>query len=418
MSEWLRKKLMQRVVQTVLSPFELTNVKCVTRISELPFEKEIGFIVFATSDTLEHGFSRKIFLNNVGGHTNIVYFTTREPKNSLAEQLRVDNTHRDLQLVERYREPLSDQELLEYRRRKELERINESTIADEGEDDDNLEEIEKIVSVQMLKRGFQFAASRRSTLTDYGADIDKKEYAKGVTHAALIDEKVVQAIPLAPTIKSVIEEPEEVPTKLIERERVFGFKATSLYFDFDARTNFFTMKGFLQKCSPAHIIVIGGTLKSTMNLQDVIKQNMKGIVSTPSVLENVFLTLDQLSMKIGLSRALYTRLDFRKVDEFSEISYIDAVLANDDISGLVSARPVEASSAHRANFVGKISIPDLRDKVVEHGMKAVTGQAKLVCGRRKVEVRQVGENTLAMDGVMCADFIRVRNIIQEMLPMV
>ena len=48
----------------------------------------------------------------------------------------------------------------------------------------------------------------------------------------------------------------------------------------------------------------------------------------------------------------------------------------------------------------------------------VTGEGELICGSRKVKVRQVSEDTLSIDGEMCVDFIKVRNLIQNLLPMV
>lgn len=423
MSEWLASKLTEMVVDTNESPFDLAYVKCINSIEELP-RPESPFVVLATSDTLEHGFSRKIFLNFVGETAaDLVYFTTHEPKNSLAEQLRRDNTHRELHLIKKYRKLLEGQELLEYRRNKEMERSSELIVdsfsdSDESEDDEIQENDARPAPTVQIKSKFQFTSAKKAPVTDYGAHIEHADYAKGVQHAALIEEKQATSILQSQPQRSIIEEPEDIPSKIITQEHHMTFRALSMYYDFEARTNFFSMQSFLKKCSPSHIIIIGGTLENTMKLHDVIKDNMNNVtISTPSVMESVYLSQDQTSMKIGLSRALYTRLEFKKFDEFSEIAYIDANLATDDITGMLQAKLIETSRPHHANFVGKIDMPSIRTKLIEAGIKT-TGQGKLVCGSRKVEIRQVGENSLAIDGVMCADFIKVRNIIQNLLTMV
>jgi hypothetical protein len=61
-------------------------------------------------------------------------------------------------------------------------------------------------------------------------------------------------------------------------------------------------------------------------------------------------------------------------------------------------------------------MPLLKDRLTERGMKTVF-QNGLIVGARKIEVRQTGDNTISVEGVMCADFVKIRNIIQEMFAM-
>jgi Cft2 family RNA processing exonuclease len=417
MSEWLHERLTQHVLQTTQACFELPKVNCIVDVNDLP---QGGYVVLATSDTLGHGFSRRIFLANCSKASQVVYFTTRQPKGSLAEALRADNTHRDLALVETYREPLSGEELLAFRQAREMERLREAIVdrfsdSDESDDADQ-PEAEKPAAALPLRSRFQFAAPRRPVLTDYGAHIEHADYAKGAQHAALVDEKSAAAINQPVVVRSIIEEPEDVPSKYCRNELDFAFRATALYFDFEARTKFFQLKSLLQKYSPPHIVIIGANHESTMMLHDVIKDNIKSIVSTPSIGENVFLTLDQSTLKIGLSRALYNRLDFRKIDDFSEVAYIEAVLVPDDVVGR-SAKPRDGVVPHHASFIGHISMPDLVNRFNERGLKTVL-QNGIFVGARQIEVRQTGDNTISVEGVMCADFVKVRNIIQEMFAMV
>jgi cleavage and polyadenylation specificity factor subunit 2 len=418
LAEWLNESVKKMVLETTLSPFDLEKVEYISEMSDLP---QGGVVVLATSDSLEHGFSRKIFLQSASRPNQLVFFTTRQPRGSLAESLRTDNTHRDIELLEQYREPLTGAELLQFRQMRDLERAGEATIdrfssSDEPSDYEGPEEPDKVVVPQTLKNRFQFASQRRQSPTDYGSSIDHSEYAKGIQHAALVDEQTAQQILAPVVIRSIVEEPEDVPSKFVQNKLVFQFRATCDYFDFEARTNFFQLKALLQKYSPQHIIIIGAGHEPTMQLHDIIKDCMKTIVSTPGVGENVYLTPGQSAMKIGLSRALYNRLDFKKVNDFNEVAFLDAVLAADDMGGR-SARPVEHALPHHANFIGKISMPALRDLLTERGM-TTTFKGGIFVGARKIEVRQVGENTIAVEGPMCADFIKIRNIIQEMLPMV
>lgn len=428
MSEWLSHKLEASAVETIEAQFELKHVKCIRDISEIT-NFQTSMIIFATSDTLERGNSRKIFLKYVGGQRgNGVYFTSREPKGSLAEKLRMDNTHRVITLTERYRCPLVGDELLEYKRQKEMERVNEAVIAssdsdsdvdvdDESDDDKNTN-----ISVNTfnLMSKFQFHPLPVQQITDYGVAIQVADYTKGIQHAALIDENSLTAIGLNQTTdKSLIEEPEDYPCKFIENTIDFNFNASSMFYDFEARTDFFKLKDIIKKAPPSHIVIIGGSLESTMKLHDVLQDNLGNLstIFTPNILETVHLSQDTSSMNINISRALYSSLEFKKYDEHNEVAYIDALLATDEISGIISAKPIEVSTPHHACFVGKIDMPLIREKLMQGGMK-VTGEGELICGSRKVKVRQVSEDTLSIIGEMCVDFIKVRNLIQSLLPMV
>ncbi|KAH0787055.1 cleavage and polyadenylation specificity factor subunit 2 [Histomonas meleagridis] len=427
MSEWLSKDLVEKAVSTIEAQFELKCVKCVTDINEIQIQGPM--VIVTTSDTLERGNSRKIFLKFVGNQPqNAVCFITHEPKNSLAENLRLDNTHRTLQLVERYREPLEGDELLEYKRKKEMER-NEAVIeaaSDSDQDDDDEssdDDIRSVVSVNQLnlKSKFQFNLPFVPKITDYGVEIDHQEYAKGIGQRAIINEKSATAKGLQqPVYYAVMEEPEDVPCKFIEKSIDFNYRASSidLQYCFEARTDFFTLQGYIKKASPSHVIIIGGTIEATMKLNDVLMDTLGNTtVLTPNEMETVYLSQDSSSMKINISRALYNRLDFKKYDEHNQVAYIDALLSTDDISGITSAKPVEVSKPHHANFIGKIDMPVIREKLIQMEMK-VSGEGELICGTRKIKVRQVSEDRLSIDGEMCVDFIKIRNLVQSLLPMV
>ena len=420
MSEWMSTKLVEEVVDTNKTPFELKFVERIKSMNDLP-PQGVPCVILATTDALEHGFARKIFLQYGSSEQTVVYLTARQPKWTLSDMLAENETHREIDLVERFKEPLTGDELHEYQKRKESERllhetVNEMSYSDEAEDDEGPEEgPEKPVVVKSV---FQFHMKKKAPLSDYGAEIDQAEYAKGHSHAVVADEETVMKSTQLTNKGSQLQEPDDIPSKIIKRETRFNFRATRLIFNFEARSDFFQIKGFLQKCSPAHIIIIGGPQDVTKKLQNIVKDYLsKTKISTPSIGENVILTLDQSCMKIGLSRALCNGLDFKKVDENSEVAYVSAVLTNDDIAGMVSAKPIETDAAHHANFVGKIDMPKLRERLTESGIK-VKAEGRLICGPYRVEIRQVKENELSVDGPMCVDFIKIRSIIQEMLVMV
>ena len=416
LTEWLNKDITEKFLSNIESSFNLKHVRFINDISQIQNIGRDPCVILATSDSLERGFSRQLFTKYVGDSKNLIFFTTKQPKGTLAEKLISNNTHRDLKLIIKYKEPLTGQELADYKQR-EAEAINQTikfSESDEEGDSDNNDE--GSVYQLTIKSRFQFKIPKKSPITDYGAHIEAVDYAKGVIHSVFLTEKEAAAV-VAPINRSILEEPEEVPSKLINKEIVFPFKATSRFYSFDARNSFTTLLQTLKKALPSHVIIIGSTLESTMKLHDVIKDNIITNVSTPSVGDNVHLTQDQSSMKIGLSRALYTRLDFKKYDDHNEVAYIDATLAKDDISGLISAKPVEVSQSHRAHFIGKIDLAELQNRIEKAGIR-IKLKNGIYCGINKVLVRQVNESTLSIEGPMCADFIRIRNIIQDMLPMI
>lgn len=414
-TDWLNSDLKKKFTETLEKPFELPRIRCIKKIEDIEGLGQQPCIILATSDTLERGFSRQLFIDTIGRSSNLIFFTTAEPKNSLAEQLRVDNTHRQFTLIERHREELQGVELIEYNAKKDAEQAIHSSESDESDSDDH-QEVSSITQATIRSK-FQFSMKKKSSVTDYGVEVEAADYAHGVEHAALLSEAMAAQITAANEI-SVLQEPELPPSKYEEKEISFFFDATSQFYSFEARSNFFTLQQFLMKASPSHVIIIGGSPESTMTFHKVITDELRQtIVSTPSVMEQVYLTRDQASMRIGISRALYHRLDFKKIDDHNEVAYIDANLTTDDISGTVSAKPVDHLQPHLAQFVGKIELPLLRDRLTQANIKN-TGMGSLICGPWKIEVKQISEKIISVEGIMCPDFIKIRNIIQDMLPMV
>ena len=66
-------------MNSIEAPFDLKYVHCITDISEIPSLNSEPCVILATSDTLERGFSRKLFLKYIGNSTNLIIFTTKEP---------------------------------------------------------------------------------------------------------------------------------------------------------------------------------------------------------------------------------------------------------------------------------------------------------------------------------------------------
>lgn len=81
-------------------------------------------------------------------------------------------------------------------------------------------------------------------MTDYGAHIEHSDYAKDVQHAALIEEKQAISILQSRPQRSIIEEPDYFPSKMISVEHHKTFKASSTYYDFEHTQMSFLCKAF------------------------------------------------------------------------------------------------------------------------------------------------------------------------------
>jgi len=421
-SEFLSQEKRERVTAENASPFKLTHITPITTFAELPIDTSLSYVVVASTDTLEHGFSRRVFYE-VATRENLILITQREPRNSIAESLRTDNTHRSFEVLVKKREPLTGKEKDDYYQNQALQQdvLDISSVfgnASDSEDASDTEaQKEKITQVSQvsIQQGFQFKYRPPKRVTDFGTDINIEDYAKGVESATIMkNTALLQSIS---TNQRVLQEPKFEPSKFIAEKTSVHCKATALFFDFEGRQRFSALRHYIQKAEPSNVIIIGSEQSTTGKLKDMIRGSVKSRIFTPAINEKISLQRDLTTRKIALSRALLSGMDFKDCG-IAEIGFIEAILKDDEHQGLSHAKPIDIGDGHAATFVGKLDISKLDERLKSMGMRTELVEGKLLCGHRRIEVRINGDHSISISGMSCPDLIKVRSSIQDLLTMV
>ena len=408
-------------------PFEfndpdLSYFSCVTSIKDIDFSQ--GCVVISSTDTLERGFSRKLFLDKANSD-NLIIFTQREPPYSLAEALRTNNAHRTFRFIIKHREPLTGEELVKFMEKQSAlqEKANEieGDISDESDEvsQENIENSSQIAQ-SLKKHFFQFKRKETSDLSDYGANIVVENYLKGANPMAPSKMDTSKMIDSSLTQQNFIQELVYKPSKFMITQYDYNFVGTAVFWNLERTSDYSTIAYNVTSFNPTDIIIIGAKKENCEELMKILKgkspQNTR--IYIPAIGEKVSLQRDLTTRKISLSRALLSGIDFVNCG-VNDIAYIEATLKADEHQQFVQARPVESSAGHQATFVGTIDMSQLSSKLDSLGINNdFKAGGVLECGRRRVKVRLVNEKSITVEGMICPDYIKVRNAIQDLLKMI
>jgi hypothetical protein len=366
-------------------------------------------------------------------YDNLIVFTQREPFGTLAYQFVNDNTHRNIQLRVKKRIPLTGQELLDFKKsqnaKQEIDSITAEDAWDLGDDSDNDNEDSDMgegdnaiqnTSYQMAQASirdvFRFKRKEHLPLTDFGCEYDRDIYSHGATPAAKVDQS--KLIALNANEQNFIQERIFPPSKFEEEIKLFQYRATTISINRERAADYQTIAYNVTATAPPDIIIVGAEKEQTEKLRDTIKGKLRNTcIQTPSIGEQVSLQRDFSTRKISLSRALLAGLDFKDCG-VNDVAYIEATLKTDEHQQFVQARPTESNIGHTATFIGSIDLGQLSPMLTNVGIANEFRNGVLECGQRRIKVRRNGDNGFAIEGNVCAEYIKVRNAIQELLTMV
>lgn len=432
LSNYLSHELQEKINSENQYPFDFNDFQpftCLTNIKDLPMDQPC--IIIASTDTLMHGYSRRLFIEKALAD-NLFIFTQREPEGSLAEQLRLDNSHRSIYMDIKQRELLQGEELVKHMEKESLaqEKLLEAQNSDgdvEGnemsnESDNDVQDVfvetTSSLTLSMKKGFFQFKKPEPKELTDYGCAIVAEKYMKGAMPAAPTKMDSSKMIDSAALQQNFIQEPDFKPSKFTVNGGYYRYLATSIFWNLERSSDYNTIAFNVTSCAPPDIIIIGSTRENCLKLKELINGKLGNTrIKIPAIGEKVSLQRDLTTRKISLSRALLSGIDFVNCG-VNDIAYIEATLKADEHQQFVQARPVESSAGHQATFVGSLDMNQLSSKLDSLGIRNEFTGGVLECGGRRVKVRLVNEKSITVEGKICPDYIKVRNAIQDLLKMI
>jgi len=204
--------------------------------------------------------------------------------------------------------------------------------------------------------------------------------------------------------------------------------------DFEGRADGQSVRSILQRVEPRKLVLVRGTPDSRERLrQHCLEALGLDYVSTPKDGETLAVAGEGAMYKVRLDEALLSAVNLRPMRDCS-VAWVDATLARGEggAEGDGEAEQQQKTAAEKAApqfvlaplhpglpmpmahaFVGDVRLSDFRQRLAGAGVAAeFSGAGALVCGaQRAVVVRKAGPDRLVLEGALCAEYYRVRNLL-------
>lgn len=272
---------------------------------------------------------------------------------------------------------------------------------------------------------------------EYGEIIKPEDYM--VNEAVANEEEKMEVEGTATTEK----EETEIPTKCICMIETLDILANVLYIDFEGRSDGESIRKILTQVKPRQLILVRGNKTTIDRLADYCRSNVvQGKVLVPRQNEILDATTDSHIYQVKLKDSIVSALNFYKARE-AEISWVDAMLditipktdtsiKHDDNDGDTDAKdeteevdviptlislPATEIPHHAAVFINKPRLSEFKQIVVSKGIQAEMSGGVLICNN-VVAVRRNEAGRLQLEGCLCEDYYKVRELLYEQFAIV
>ncbi|CAL2045573.1 unnamed protein product [Caenorhabditis brenneri] len=385
--EWMHESLFKYDSNsTRYNPFTLKNVTLCHSHQEL-LRVRSPKVVLCSSQDMEAGFSRELFLDWCSDSRNGVILTARPSSFTLAAKLvnlaeRANDgilrpEDRLISLLVKKRVPLEGEELLEYKRRKaerdaeetrmRMERARRQAQANESDDSDDDDMAAPIVPRHSEKdfRSFDgiendshcfdimakwdnqqkasfFKTTKKSfpmypyieekiKWDDYGEVIKPEDY----TVISKIDLRkgqnkdepvVVQKREDEEEVYNPNDHVEEMPTKCVEFKNRIEVCCRVEFIDYEGISDGESTKKMLAGLTPRQIIIVHGSRDDTRDLYAYFSDNgiKSDMMKTPVAGDLIDASVESFIFQVSLSDALLAELQFKQVSEGNSLAWLDA----------------------------------------------------------------------------------------------
>ncbi|XP_068942155.1 cleavage and polyadenylation specificity factor subunit 2 isoform X3 [Petaurus breviceps papuanus] len=426
--EWMSDKLMRCFEDKRNNPFQFRHLSLCHGLSDLarvPSPK----VVLASQPDLECGFSRDLFIQWCQDSKNSIILTYRTTPGTLARFL-IDNPSEKITEIElRKRVKLEGKELEEYLEKEKLKKEAAKKLEQSKEPEDFL-----VPELQATEE-------------------EKSKLESGLTNG---DEPMDQDL-------------SDVPTKCISATESIEIKARVTYIDYEGRSDGDSIKKIINQMKPRQLIIVHGPPEASQDLAECCRafggKDIK--VYMPKLHETVDATSETHIYQVRLKDSLVSSLQFCKAKD-AELAWIDGVLdmrvskvdtgvileegeLKDDgeDSELQVDTPSDASviaqqkamkslfgeddretgeeseiiptleplpphevPGHQSVFMNEPRLSDFKQVLLREGIQAEFVGGVLVCNNL-VAVRRTETGRIGLEGCLCQDFYRIRDLLYE-----
>ncbi|XP_032261702.1 cleavage and polyadenylation specificity factor subunit 2 isoform X2 [Halichoerus grypus] len=426
--EWMSDKLMRCFEDKRNNPFQFRHLSLCHGLSDLarvPSPK----VVLASQPDLECGFSRDLFIQWCQDPKNSIILTYRTTPGTLARFL-IDNPSEKITEIElRKRVKLEGKELEEYLEKEKLKKEAAKKLEQSKEPEDFL-----VPELQATEE-------------------EKSKLESGLTNG---DEPMDQDL-------------SDVPTKCISTTESIEIKARVTYIDYEGRSDGDSIKKIINQMKPRQLIIVHGPPEASQDLAECCRafggKDIK--VYMPKLHETVDATSETHIYQVRLKDSLVSSLQFCKAKD-AELAWIDGVLdmrvskvdtgvileegelkddgedsemqvdAPSDSSVIAQQKamkslfgddeketgeeseiiptleplPPHEVPGHQSVFMNEPRLSDFKQVLLREGIQAEFVGGVLVCNNQ-VAVRRTETGRIGLEGCLCQDFYRIRDLLYE-----
>ncbi|XP_059082157.1 cleavage and polyadenylation specificity factor subunit 2-like [Tigriopus californicus] len=466
--EWMSDKLMRNFEGRRNNPFQFKHLKLchsIAEVNKVPSPK----VVLASMPDLECGFSRDLFLSWCGKPQNNIIITSRTGEGTLAHDLVANGTNRTINLEIKKRVKLSGAELEEHKRverekaaavAKAKKQNNELLIDDESSDEEmdtgGPVKHDIIMKVDAAKENNQSTTFFKTVkakhmmfpLTeekvkwdDYGEIIRPEDWMDTVIDPDPIKNPATNGRTNSfeyEDTKDIV----EIPTKCISSVQRVQLKAQIHFIDFEGRSDGESIVKVLQQVKPRRLILVRGREDQCLALANQCRQlwakaqessgqtQQKVNIYTPKNGETVDATTESYIYQVRLPESLVSRLSFSKGKD-GLLAWVDGKISfnQEEIADVQSEDAEEVKkkpaiptlvplcegdiSGHPSVFVNELKLSDFKIVLTKSGISSEFAGGVLFCGNGNVALRRHDSGRVTIEGTVCDEYYRVRELLYD-----
>lgn len=462
--QWMSDDIRDRFESSRDNPFKFKYLQLKQQLSDLRFLTQ-PITVLATQPDLESGFARDLFALWSTDPKNSIIFTQRPGLNTLGYQV-LNSPTRLIEVEIWQRIELQGEELEEYKKKEEekkqqalIESQKALTINDNDSDDDSIQDksilstsSRPIASVPkpskhdlMMNDGrekgtvffkqarktypmFPMPPERKIKIDDYGEEIDPENYTlfhkmPGSKNGMQVEEnKENQTQRQLDAVNEKEAIPDVKPTKCVSIVAPLNVQAKLHLFDFEGRSDGESVKNVVTRMKPRRLILVRGSPESTAYMADYCRAYVDDKIFKPNNGDTVDATTENYIYQVNLKDSLVSSLEFHTADDGDmavELAWVDAktqMPEEDDINSeklphLDTVEP-ELVPLHDAIFINKLKLSEFKQVLLNNGLQAEFSGGVLYCND-KVTVRRRETGRIHLEGTLCDDYFKVRELLYE-----
>ncbi|XP_065184481.1 cleavage and polyadenylation specificity factor subunit 2-like [Sycon ciliatum] len=265
---------------------------------------------------------------------------------------------------------------------------------------------------------------------DYGQIIKREDYVK--FQSAVPEEKPEEdAAEEEMDDDAVKEEPGkskeaevDIPTKVVTTMRRIDVRCRRQFIDFEGRSDGESIKRILNLVKPRQLILVHGSAEASSHLQEychTAKDMSINQVWSPAVGDTVDATCESHIFQARLKDSLVTSLKFTSAKDM-ELAWVDARIhvSDSEIAAAIGLQAVPTLDTlppsqvppHEAVFLNEPRLSDFKQVLSKAGIQAEFSGGVLIINDR-VAVRKNESGRIGLEGILCEEYYKVRQLLYE-----